>query len=213
MKNFNLLTMFLPAEEKIFYDLFEQSSQLCHESALELQRLIKGKSEGGKQSKIRELRQKSNAVSKETIERLNKTFVTPIDREDIQFIASKLNRINRKITKTYTNLGIYNLQDYFNKIEKHVELLIEATKELGTILSEMKKITDLKKIINSSERINNIENKGDELFVHTLEKLFSGKYDALTVIKLKDIYNSIESALNTCSDISDEVVRIVLKHN
>jgi uncharacterized protein len=205
--------MLLPAEEKVFYDLFEQSSLLCHESAQELKRLIEHKAEGGKSGKIRELRQKSNAISKETIERLNKTFVTPIDREDIQFIASKLNRINRKITKTYTNLGIYNLQDYFHKIEKHVDLLIEATKELGTILSEMKKITDLKKIISSSERINNIENKGDELFVHTLEKLFSGKYDALTVIKLKDIYNSIESALNTCSDISDEVVRIVLKHN
>ncbi|HSA06804.1 MAG TPA: DUF47 family protein [Candidatus Gastranaerophilales bacterium] len=213
MSNFNILKLILPPEEKIFYELFEKSSCVCCESALILKSLLKGDFDPERLIKIKELRKISSSLAKETLEQLNKTFVTPIDREDIQYIASKLNRINKKITKTYQNLKIYNLKAYFSNIEKHVDLLVEASNEIRHILSELKKVSDMKRIIQSSQKVKEIENAGDELFVQHLEDLFSGKYDALTVIKLKDIYNSIENALNTCSDISDEVVRIVLKHS
>lgn len=213
MSGFNLLSLILPPEEKVFYELFEKNSGVCYDSAMMLAKIIK--ENGAKQLilQVKELRQKCNAISRETLDQLNKTFITPIDREDIQYISSRLNRINKKITKTALNYKIYDLEKYDKKIKAHVSLLIDATSELRTTLNGLKKVSNVREMIESGQKIKEIENRGDELFLRDLEELFSGKFDALTVIKLKDIYNSIESALNTCSDISDEVLKIVLKNS
>jgi len=214
MSGFNILNLILPPEEKIFYELFERSCDICHDSALLLLKLV---DEEGKESpelfnQVKQLRQESNIVSKEILNRLNKTFITPIDREDIQYISSKLNKINKKITKTYSNYLVYKISAYNQQIRTHVALLVDATNELKTTLGYLKKVSNIKEMIASSQRLDEIENKGDELFLKDLEELFSGAYDALTAIKLKDLYQSIESSLNNCSNVSDEVVRIAYKH-
>ena len=213
MSGFNLLTLILPPEEKIFYELFEKNCTTCHESAVLLHKIMKENAPGKLINQARELRQKCNSASRETLDQLNKTFITPIDPEDIQYITSRLNSINKKITKTSMNYKIYDLDKYSKKIKPHVLLLVEATSELRRTLGGLKKVSNIRQIIESSQKIKEIENNGDDLFLKDLEDLFSGKYDALTVIKLKDIYNSIESALNNCSSVSDEVLKIVLKHN
>lgn len=213
MSGFNLLTLILPPEEKIFYELFEKNCSICYESALLLHKIMKEGPSNKLINQTRELRQNCNAVSRETLDQLNKTFITPIDREDIQYITTKLNSINKRITKTFMNYKIYNLEKYSKKIKPHVSLLINSTSELRTTIGGLKKVSNVREIIESSLKIKEFENAGDELFLKDLEDIFSGKYETLTVIKLKDIYNSIESALNTCSAVSDEVLKIVLKHN
>jgi uncharacterized protein len=214
MGAFDILSLILPPEEKVFYDLFEKSCNICNDSALLLLELIETENPTDSLwSRIRELRKESNSVSDEILSCLNKTFITPIDREDIQYISSKLNRINKKISKTCLNYKIYKISPYDSKIKSHVSLLVEACSELKITLGYLKKVSKITEMIESSQKIKEIENKGDELFLQDLEDLFSGAYDTLTTIKLKDIYNSIEGALNNCSSVSDEVVKIAFKHS
>jgi len=213
MKSFNLLEKMLPPEEKIFYEYFETGAKLCNESALMLEKLIQTGISSEKIAEVRRIRQEINALSKKALQHLNSTFITPLDREDIQFIISRLNRINKRITKSCMNFKIYKLEAYSHKLEEQVKCLVKATGKLKILLSNLKKVSKVKEIIECTQLIKEVENHGDELYIRDLEELFSGQYDALTVIKLKDIYNSIESALNTCSSVSDEVVTIVFKHS
>jgi uncharacterized protein Yka (UPF0111/DUF47 family) len=99
MSKFNLLSYILPPEEKLFYALFEDSAKVCEEAATLFSKVM---TEGLNQDHLIEakgLKHKSNNLAKETLTQLNNTFVTPIDREDIQVIAILLNKITKKYQK------------------------------------------------------------------------------------------------------------------
>ncbi|MFH0702063.1 MAG: DUF47 family protein [bacterium] len=202
----------LPPEEKIFYTLFEDSAEVCSEIA----KLFHGIMHKGFNEECviqaKTLKHKSNDIAKQTLVQLNTTFVTPIDREDIQFIASLLNKITRKIVKACLNLKVYRLENYNENMKKQAETLVKAADELIFIVSLLRKVTQIKEVTESNQRMREIESHGDEILYKAMDDLFSGKYDALTVLKLRDIHKDIENALDLCFTVSDSIVNIVLKH-
>lgn len=211
MSKFNLLAYILPPEDKIFYSLFEESTQVCGKTATLFDEIMtKGLTEEhiilAKQYKHR-----SNELVKETLTVLNHTFVTPIDREDIQNIASLLNRITKKIIKAIMNLRVYRLDVYTENMKAQAKTLVKASEELAFIIHKFKKISSIKEITESNLRMKDIETHGDEILHHAMDHLFSGEYDALNVIKLRDIHKDIENALDTYFCVSDAVVNVVLK--
>ena len=212
MAKFNLLASILPPEEKIFYTLFEESTQVCLDTAkLYLDITHSGFNED-KLIEAKRLKHKSNDIAKQTLIQLNATFITPIDREDIQHVACLLNKITKKIVKACVNLRVYRLESNTDNMRKQAETLFKASQELNFIISHLQKVTNIEESTESYHRMREIESHGDEILHLAMDDLFSGKHDALTVIKLRDIYKDIENALDTCFSISDTVVHIVLKH-
>jgi uncharacterized protein Yka (UPF0111/DUF47 family) len=212
MVKFNLLEKILPPEDKVFYSYFEKSADICRETAKLFYDIMHNGFNEDKLIDAKRLKHASNDISKETLIKLNTTFITPIDREDIQLVACLLNKITKKIVKACVNLRVYRLDTHNENMKKQSETLLKATEELNYIITHLKKVSQIKDITESHHRMREIESHGDEILYKAMDDLFSGKHDALTVIKLRDIYKGIENALDTCFSVSDTVVNIVLKH-
>ena len=208
-----ILKKILPPQQKIFYTLFEDSAEVCYKVSELFNEIITDGVSEDKLKKARELKHKSRDITKETLQLLNATFVTPIDREDIQEVACLLNKIAKKIVKASFNLEVYRFEASTALMKQQAETLVQATNELKTTIALIRKISSTRLISESNNRMKEIESKGDEILHLAMGEIFSGKYDSLTVIKLKELYKNIESAMDVCSDISDLAVNIALKHS
>ena len=213
MAKFNLMSYILPPSNDAFYQLFEESSETCKQTAkLFLQILREGCNEDIMVT-ARQYKHKSNKIFKKTLKVLNQTFVTPIEREDIQNISAMLNRITKKIVKASMNFRVYRIEKSTEHMIMQANTLISATEELDYITHHFKKSTSVSEMTDRNLKMKEIETWGDEIHYEALDKLFSGEYGALTVIKFRDIHKDIESALDTCYDVSDAVTNVVLKES
>lgn len=213
MSKFNLLAYILPPEEKVFYSLFEESAQVCFDVASLYKDIVTSSLTDEHVINVKRLKHKSNDLLKETLHQLNVTLITPIDREDIQSIASLLNKITKRIVKASLNLKVYRLENFTENMQKQAQTLYQATEELKIIIHNFKKSSSIKEMTETNLKMKEIESYGDEIHYHAIDELFSGKYDALTVIKLRDIHKDIENALDSCFSVSDAVVNVVLKQS
>ena len=213
MSKFNLLAYILPPEEKVFYTLFEESTNVCKEAANLFNEIVTNGLTENQIITAKRLKHKSNDLLKETLHQLNITLITPIDREDIQCIASLLNKITKRIVKASVNLRVYRLDIYTDNMKKQSQTLMRATEELAFIIHKFKKQSSIKEMTESNLKMKEIESHGDEILYHAMDELFSGKYDALNVLKLRDIHKDLENALDSCFSVSDQVVNVVLKQS
>ena len=96
---------------------------------------------------------------------------------------------------------------------EQAETLVKATEALGVILKKFKKVSDVEDITKTNIEMKKLESQGDEIHLRAIDDLFSGKYDALSVIKLRDMYKEIENALDACFYVSDTILNVVLKQS
>jgi len=212
MISFGIFEKILPPQDKFFYSCFEESALICKEAACLFSDVMNNGLTQEAVIEARRLKEKSSITAKGVLAKLNTSFITPIDREDIQQMASLLNKITRRIVKACKNLQVYRLEENTPIMKEQADVLLKAANELIESVSYLKKTEMVKEVTECNHRMKIIENLGDEVFYKAKDDLFSGKYDALTVIKLRDIYKDIEFALDTCYFVSDQVVNIVLKH-
>ncbi len=206
-----IMSYILPPSNDVFYSLFEEGTKCCKQSAQLLHEILEGGNITEEQiARARQYKHASSKNIKKTLEVLDTSFVTPIDREDIQNIASLLNKITKKITKACMNLKVYQLNQYTDNLKNQSQTLIAATDELELIFANFKKPT-ISDMTAKNLKMKEIETRGDEILFAATEALFSGKYDALNVIKLRDIHKDLENALDACYSVSDAVVSVVLK--
>lgn len=205
-----IMSYILPPSNDVFYSLFEDGTVYCKQAASLLSEILdKGVTEEHIAS-ARQIKHASNKNIKKTLEVLDTSFVTPIDREDIQEIAGLLNKITKKIVKACLNMKVYKLDTYTDNLKNQSQTLIAATNELEQIFANFKKPT-ISDMTARNLKMKEIETRGDEILYSATESLFSGKYDALTVIKLRDLHKDLENALDACYNVTDAVVSVVLK--
>lgn len=214
MAKLGILDRILPPDDEKFYIQFEAIAKICSETAQLFDTIVhSGVQEENHIIEAKRLKHASSALSKETLNQLNATFITPIDREDIQLLNMLLNKITKKIVKACLNLRVYRLSEFNDTMKHQAETLVQSTKELTYIVSMLRNIDKVKEITESHYKMKEIETHGDEILYKAMDDLFSGKYDALSVIKLRDIYKDIENALDNCYGVSDTILNIVLKHS
>ena len=214
MAKFNLMSYILPPSNDVFYQLFEESSETCKQAAALFMSILKeGTVTDDTMVTARQYKHKSNKIFKKTLKVLNQTFVTPIEREDIQNISAMLNRITKKIIKACMNYKVYRIANTTEQMIMQANTLISATEELDYIMHHFTKTTSVSEMTDRNLKMKEIETRGDEIHYLALDALFSGEYDALTVIKNRDIYKDIEGALDTCYHVSDAVTNVVLKES
>lgn len=210
---FNIFEKLLPPKNNVFYDCFEDAAKNCKDIAILFnEALLHGITEE-RIIKARTLKHRGSGLERETISKLNSTFVTPIDREDIQALGTMLNKITKKIAQAFMNLNIYRMTSYTEEMLQQSRTILTATDELMRSVSLLKTISKTKEITASHQSMKEIETLGDDILYRAMDKLFSGEFEALEVIKLRDIYKVLESAMDQCFSVSDAILNVALKNN
>ena len=203
----------MPPEDKMFFNYFQESAEICCKTAeLYNEIMEKGLAEDYKNQAI-EYKKKGKVFYKTVLKQLNKSFITPIEREDIQTIAVQLYKIAKRIAKTSINLEVYYLENYTDKMKEQARNLLKATDKLKEIICEFKKVSDVEKITQLSIEMKELETHGDDILREAYRILYSGKYETLEVIKLRDLYKEVEKVLDACYFVSDLILNIVLKQS
>jgi uncharacterized protein Yka (UPF0111/DUF47 family) len=162
--------------------------------------------------KAQAIKHKSSDITHDTVVELNQTFITPIDREDILNITLSLNKITKRILRSAVNFRVFKIDNFPDAMRQQSEVLMAATEEVKTCISELRSIRKTNKLSESHRRMIEIERRGDVIFTQAIEDLFSGSHDPLDVIKFRGIYRDIESAMDYCYSVSDTVLNVVLKN-
>ena len=209
------LAKILPPPENRFYDHFEDGAEVVQLSAYLFYQIVHSVPEERDTCLVhaKSYKKRASDIQDQCLTLLDKSFITPIDREDIQQIAAKLYKATKVILKACVNLRIYQIGDYNDIIRQQADLISTSAEELRKLVAMLRGGAPVKEVARSSARIQDIEGTGDDLLYSATEELFSGKYEALEVLKLRAIYKGIENALDICSAISDLIVTISLKHS
>ena len=213
MPKFNLMSYIMPPEDKMFFTYFQDSAEICQKTARLYDKIMHDRLTDEYKEKALKYKKKGKLSYKAVLKQLSKSFITPIEREDIQTIAVQLNKITKKIVKACLNLEVYRLNDYTDEMKEQALTLVQATDKLAEIVKLFKKVSDVEKITKLNIVMKEIEAHGDEIHRRAMGNLFSGKYEALEVIKLRDMYKEIENAFDACFYVTDTILNVVLKQS
>lgn len=162
-------------------------------------------------TKIKNLESEADILTRDIFSALNKTFITPFDREDMQRIASKIDDVIDFMDGISARTRSYKITNPPPHALEIVKELVNATKEVEYMVSKLKNIKDTQDMITHCRNTSNIEHTVDDLYRKSIEKLFESN-DPITIIKLKDIYETMETASDRCVDVADVIEDIVLKY-
>ncbi len=206
-----VIRRFFPKETD-FFGMFEKAAQNLNRGALLLVEMMENFSEADiKAKQIYEVEQEGDMITHEVMRRLNKTFLTPIDREDIHSFISCLDDILDLIWATADRAVLFKLESSIPEAVELSKILLSTTEIITKAVTCLKG----KKYSYMQEHcieINSLENSGDTIFRAALAKLFNEKNDPIFVIKWKEVYEHLEDALDKCEDVADVLESIVLKH-
>ena len=205
---FNLLP-----KDTVFYDLFEGLAAHAVSCAGHLERLAKEFPNSMEQiGRIREEEHAADQLAHQALDRLDRTFITPFDREDIHALVGELDSIVDNINALAKRLGSYHVKTLEPAFVKQADILLQATIALSDAVKKLRttrKLTDLQaKIIE----VHRLENNGDDNHLAAISKLFEPGTDPLHVIKWKEFFQFMESAIDGCEDATNVIERIILKN-
>jgi uncharacterized protein Yka (UPF0111/DUF47 family) len=199
-----------------FYDLLEASAEEARTSIKLLASYLQTRSLGGPPSNIDEFiqsRRKDKKITQEITEALAKTFVTPLEREDIEALSFALYRVPKSVEKIVERLAIYPGRLPFDGIKRQAELLDQAAEAVMFMVMQLRKGTYIEKISEAQDRLQFAEGEADKVMLELLKDLYNGPYDAKELVILQDLYEMVEKVVDRCRDAGNVVVQIVLKHS
>ena len=165
----------------------------------------------GHHKKIHALETEADALVREIFSELNSTFITPLDREDMQRVASKIDDTIDHIDGISARLHSYKITTTPPYTLEMANELVKGTKEVELMTSKLRNIKNPSSMLEHCRNTSAIEHKVDDLYSTAISKLFETN-DPIQIIKLKDIYESLEKASDRCVDVADVVEDIVLKY-
>jgi len=203
---------FIPREER-FFELFEEQARNIVKAAGLLVSLVGEPTRSADlRDEIEEVEHEGDITTHEIADRLNRTFVTPFDHEDIHALAGRLDDVLDNIEATADRMFLYEAGPAGPEMVSLAEVLAEAAKALEKAIEGMKDIgRNARRILDYCIEIHRLENIGDEESRLALAKLFKGS-DALHALKWKEIYDHVEDAIDKCEDVASIVEGIVVKH-
>ena len=197
--------------ETSFYDLFtEMADHLVNGANLLAQMLDSGTDKKALGEEMREAEHQADETTHKIVKRANSTFITPFDREDIYKLASSLDDVMDFMEETVDLVGLYELGDLPADFAPQVEVLQRATQLTAEAMPRLRTMKDLDEYWIE---INRLENQGDRSYRRAVAKLFSGSYKSLEVLKLKDIVDSLEHAIDALESVANTVEQIAVKES
>ena len=199
------------SNENEILGILENLGKKAVETAEALEVLISDLSNENQVQKIRDLESEGDEFTRDIFAELNKTFITPLDREDMQRIASKIDDVIDFMDGIAARLYSYKISTPPPYSKEMISELVKATKEVHYMTSKLRRIKNPKDMITHCRNTSIIEHTVDDLYRDAIRELFESN-DAIHIIKLKDIYEAIETASDRCVDVADVIEDIVLKY-
>jgi predicted phosphate transport protein (TIGR00153 family) len=202
--------LFAP-KDRAFFDLFEQAAGNLVRTADLLDQMLRGFPETKELARdILICEQEGDRITHDIMQRLNQTFVTPIDREDIIALVSALDDIVDYTEEVADYLGLYKIEAPMDQAMKLAHVLLHASRQVQGAIARLREFGD---ISHFTVEINRLENDGDRITREAVASLFHNGIDPMVVIRWKDIFERLEAAIDACEHAANILEGIVIKHS
>jgi hypothetical protein len=208
-----IIQSLVPHDEK-FYVLFDNLARTMVDAA-DILRTLPSTAKSERQSivdSINDLEHKADSITHEIFTELNKTFVTPFDREDIYTLASRLDDIIDYIDGSANRFYLYKIKKNSADIQRLTEIIYQSAIEIQRgigLMRDHRHFEDLKRIL---QKINQYENDADDIFNQSIAELFDSEENAIELIKNKEVLVSLETATDKCEDVANVLEGIMIKN-
>jgi uncharacterized protein len=204
-----LAQLFAPKERE-FFDLFEEAGANIVRSAELLERMLEQWPDGAELARdVVVCEQEGDRITHDIIQRLNSTFVTPIDREDIYELASGLDDIVDFIEETSDFLSLYRIEASMDKATEMAQILHQSARAIAGAIPRLRTFKD---IHHYTVEVNRLENDGDRVLREALASLFERGIDPMLVIRWKDIFERLEDGIDATERVANILEGIVIKN-
>ena len=202
----------LPKEYQ-FFDFFDKMADASVDAArLFKEFAVQGTFDEAANEKMREIEHHCDDITHDIINKLNRTFITPFDREDIYALAHRFDSVVDIIHAITKRMLLYNLHNSVSEdLLRFAELIEQSAMALATAVRGLRNLKNATIISEACIEINRLENLGDLLRDETIGKLFDNSFDPLYIIKWKDIFQDAERALDQCEDVANVIESIMVK--
>jgi predicted phosphate transport protein (TIGR00153 family) len=204
------LLNFLPKEEQ-YFTLFIQMTVYISEAASELKEMLADKNHDYREyvRRIKGLEHACDELTHSISTRLNKSFITPFDREDIYTMSTALDDIVDLINDAARAIIDFDVKEIKDYAQDFADVIVRMAAQLREIVSTLKKPQN---ITQRLVEIHRLENEGDDIYHAAIAELFHEERDPLTVLKWKEIYEKLEAAVDRCENVANIIESVVIKH-
>jgi hypothetical protein len=208
-----MLRWLLPRDED-FFGLFERHAALTVEGAKEMRRLIGGGQDvRALAARIKEIEHETDVITHTCVERLHKTFVTPLDRDAIHQLITRMDDVMDYIESAAVAVSLYELTEMTAPARALADVLVRASEAVAVAVGGLRNVKRRTgDILTACIEVNRLENEGDEILRGALAELFRGASDPLLVLKWKEVYEALENATDRCEDVANVIEGVVLEH-
>lgn len=203
------LSQIFAPKEREFYDLFEEAGANVVRSAELLTEMLESWPETDRAHEIKAVENEGDRITHEIIARLNRTFVTPLDREDIIALASALDDIVDYTEEVADFMGLYRIEAPMDQSLQLASVLLGATRQIAEALPRLRTLED---VSAQTVEIHRLENEGDRIAREALASLFVRGIDPMMVIRWKDIFERLEEAIDATETVANVLQNIVIKN-
>jgi len=199
----------IPKEEKFYDDFAALADQIRYGAGLLRAMLAPDRPIWDKADEIKEVEHKCDFLTHEIIQRLNRTFVTPLDREDIHTLARSLDDVMDAIDASATIVRLYHIEDVRTGARELARLVRDSVEQ---VVCAMKALEKRKGVAECAVEINRLENEADRAHQAAVQALFKDEKDAVAIMKWKEILDFLEQATDRCEDVANVLEGVVVKH-
>ncbi len=203
---------FMPKEVKFFDYLNLQAENLVKASAYFKSILKNGVLDEAAAKKIHDYEHEGDTLSHEITDMLNRTFITPIDREDIYALANQLDDVLDMLNAMAGRMRLYKLDPGNEYFSQFIDLIDQSSVALSNAVKHMHDTKRVRRVLDHCIEINRLENMGDQVREKAIGHLFETEKDPIMVIKWKEMYEVAESTLDKCEHVAKVIEAILVKH-
>jgi hypothetical protein len=202
----------IPRDEK-FYDMFEELACKIEEGGKMFTDILNNYEQSeAKIAKLKEIEHEADIITHRTYEKMHRTFLTPLDREDIYNLVNKMDSVLDMIEAAAVRMQLYKIKKPADEIKELARILNLAIGKIKKIVHALRDKKKSQEILEDCVEINTLENEGDIVLRMTMARLFEREKDPIELIKWKEIFERIEESIDVCEDVSNIIEGIVLKH-
>lgn len=202
----------MPQSQK-FFDLFEEDAANVVAGAKYLKEMLDNFDNAPRLvKKLEAYEHEGDRITHELFAELNKTFVTPLDREDIHTLAAAMDTIMDRIEAAGETMVLYDVDAPTDKAKLLADIIVDSAEQIHQAISLLRTRQNVKGILTHCVEINRLENEADEVRRAVLAELFRHEKDVIKLIKWKEIYEMLEQTTDECEDVADVLQAIVMKN-
>jgi predicted phosphate transport protein (TIGR00153 family) len=200
----------IPREEQFFHDFLGLSEEIRNGSRTLRQMLATNPPDMAKADAIKDIEHSCDGRTRSIIDRLNRTFVTPLDREDIHALAISLDDVMDAIDAGAAVVRLYKITEVRTHAKRLAEIICDSCDRITEALSILEKQSQ--GVLELAARVNQLEREADRVHQDAIVALFDEERDPITVIKWKEIFDFLEAATDRCEDVGNLLEGVVVKH-